>query len=52
MVRVRSKLISSAVPFRVTRAKRGKFAYLTFDKADERDDASQGDVGKRPKTVV
>ena len=33
----------------MSRAERGKFAYFTSDKADERVDASQGDVGKRQK---
>ena len=33
----------------MSRAERGEFAYFTYDKANERVDASQGDFGKRQK---
>ena len=36
----------------MSRAERGTFAYFTSEKADERVDASQGDVGKLQKSTV
>ena len=44
------ELYRGSLPCRVLKG--GKFACFTSEQADERVDASQGDVGKRQKSTV